>query len=372
MTARAIDTLFQPIELGALRLPNRIVMAPMSRYRAPRGIPAAQAVTYYARRAAGGVGLILSEGTFIDHPAAPGYENVPNFFGAEAFSGWRAVLDAVHTRGARMMPQLWHVGGTRRLGMAPDPGVPGIGPCTVEEEGREVVRAMTDRDAADIAASYARSALSARDLGFDGVAIHGAHGYLLDQFFWSRTNRRTDRYAGSVEARTRLATEVVGAMRAAVGPRFPIVFRYSQWKMDDYEARIAETPAELERLLGRLVDAGVDVFDVSTRRFWVPAFDGDPRSLAAWTRHLSGRPVIAVGSVGLDQPHQSKVYRTATNTSARFADLTPVVEAMKRGDFDLVAVGRAILAEPEWPAKVRGGRYDEITPYTIDVLKSYE
>ena len=346
-------------------------MSPMSRYRSPGGIPDAAVVEYYRRRAAAGVGLVVSEATYIDHPGAPAYQNVPHFYGADALAGWRRVLDAVHGEGARMVPQIWHVGNTRKLGAPPDPALPGYGPSQIDLDGRTLVVEMTRQDIKDVAASYARSAAHARELGFDGVAIHGGHGYLLDQFFWLGDNHRRDAYGLAIENRARLAVEVVGAMRDAVGAGFPILFRFSQWKATDYDARIAETAEELGIFLRLLADAGVDIFDVSTRRFWQSAFEDDPRSLAAWTRQLSGRPVIAVGSIGLDAPHQSKFFRTADNVASNVTDLRMVEEALARGDFDLAAVGRAILADYQWVEKARRGAFDEILPFTRSAMDNY-
>ena len=371
MSITLTSSLFETVNVAGLSLRNRIVMSPTSRYRSPDGVPDAAVVEYYRRRAAAGVGLVVSEATYIDHPGAPVYQNVPHFFGAEALAGWRRVLDAVHGEGARMVPQLWHVGNTRKLGAPPDPTLPGYGPSRIDQDGRTLVVEMTRQDIQDVAASYARSAADARALGFDGVAIHGGHGYLLDQFFWLGDNHRHDEYGQAIENRARLAVEVVRAMRAAVGEGFPILFRFSQWKATDYDARIADTPAELGSLLGLLTDAGVDMFDVSTRRFWQAAFDGDPKSLAAWTRQLSGRPVIAVGSIGLDAPHQSKFFRTADNVASNVTDLSLVEEALARGDFDLAAVGRAILADHRWVEKASRGAFDEILPFTRSAMDNY-
>jgi 2,4-dienoyl-CoA reductase-like NADH-dependent reductase (Old Yellow Enzyme family) len=363
--------MFSSFKAGSLELRNRVVMSPMSRYRSPGGLPNATNAAYYERRAKGGVGLIISEATYIDHPGAPCYANVPNFFGAEALAGWRRTLDLVHAHGAKMMPQLWHVGGARKLGMAPDPAVPGYGPSAIAKDGVAVVVAMRDQDRRDVADAYARGAAAAREAGFDGVAVHGAHGYLLDQYFWPTTNKREDAYGGPIENRVRFGIEVVAAMRAAVGPDFPILFRYSQWKAEDYEARIADDPAALGAILLPLAAAGVDIFDVSARRFYQPAFAGDDRSLAAWTRVLTGKPVIAVGSVGLDQPHQSKVYRTADNVAAKVTDMRLVEEGFARGDFDLVAVGRAMLADADWVEKVKRAAFDEIEPFTRAAMDNY-
>ncbi len=370
------DCLFQPVTLGSLTLRNRLVMAPMTRKRSPDGVPDQAVADYYRHRSEGGIGLVITEGTYVDHPSAqafapPSYENIPMFHGAEALRGWERVRQAVHAAGARIVPQLWHVGEIRRLGMAPDPYMPGFGPVDIREEGILAVRGVTETDIDMIAAAYARSARHARELGFDGVAIHGAHGYLIDQFLWPTLNTRQDGYNGDIAARARVGCHIVSAIREAVGPDFPIIFRFSQWKMTDYDARIAETPEDLNILLATLRQAGVTIFDASTRRFWEPAFPDSPDSLAAWTRRLSTCPTIAVGSIGLDQPHQSKYFRAQASIDANVTDLGNLVEAVTRGDFDLAAIGRAILADPDWPAKVQAGRMQDITPFQREHLEQY-
>lgn len=363
--------LFAPVTLGPLRLRNRICMAPMSRYRSPGGFPTADNAAYYRRRAAGGVGMIFSEGTYVEHPAAGHYAGVPHFFGSDALAGWERTLAAVHAEGAAMMPQLWHVGAVRRPGSGIVPDAPGLGPHDIREDGRLVVRAMTPKDATEIAEAFARGAADARELGFDGVAIHGAHGYLLDQFLWTGTNRRGDAYGDGPRGRMRLACEVLEAMRAAVGPDFPIVFRFSHWKAQDYEARIAETPAELRQLLCGLRDAGASILDASARRFHAPAFPEGTETLAGLARRLTGLPVVAVGSVGLDQPHQSKYYRTADNVAAGVTDLARVAEGLVAGEFDLVGVGRALLADADWTDKAARGAFETISPFTRSAMDSY-
>ena len=364
----ALAKLFAPFPFGRSVLRNRIVMAPMTRNRSPGGVPDESVAAYYARRAAGGAGLIVTEGTCIDHPAANGYADVPAFHGA-GLAGWERVARAVHAEGALIMPQLWHVGAVRRRGMDPDPEVPGYGPMDLFEDGERVVHAMTHEDIAAVIASYARGARSALDLGFDGVEIHGAHGYLLDQFFWSETNARTDEYGGTISNRGRFAREVVAAMRAAVPPDFPIVLRFSQWKMTDYKARIAETAEELGELLRPLAAAGVDVFHASTRRFWEPAFDGSSESLAACARRVTKKPVIAVGSVGLVQQHETRRLRTRDNVGSEVADLTRLTECLERNDFDLVAVGRGMLADAQWANKVRAGGVSTLIALTPEMLQ---
>lgn len=331
-------------------------MAPMTRYSSPEGVPRDDVAAYYGRRAAH-LGLIVTEGTYVDHPSAGTSSRVPRFYGEDSLAGWRRVVEAVHERGGRIMPQLWHVGLRREEGTGPYPTAPIVGPSGVAPDGsaRGVAAAATDIEA--IIASFARAAANARRIGFDGVELHGAHGYLLDEFLWSATNRRTDAYGGSLAARARLSAEIISAVRAAVGPAFPVIFRYSQWKSSDFNARIAETPAQLETLLTILVGAGVSGFHVSARRYWSPGFEGDRRTLAGWTKKLTGLPTIAVGSVGVATPYR------ASETETSPISIAPLLELFARDEFDLIALGRAVLSEPEWPTKVREGRLDEIRPY---------
>lgn len=361
--------LFKPFQLGSLNLPSRIVMAPMTRGFSPGGIPNAQVVEYYRKRAAAGVGLIITEGTTVNHCAANGYPNVPRFYGDAALKGWKQVVDAVHAAGGKIMPQLWHVGNVRRLGTEPDPSVPGYGPMEKFKDGKKIVHGMTQDDIYDVVAAFAQAAKDAQTIGMDGVEIHGAHGYLIDQFFWEGSNQRSDNYGGNMANRGRFAVEIITAVRAAVGPDFPIVFRFSQWKQQDYSARLAHTAAELEAFLQPLVAAGVDIFHCSTRRFWEPEFADSDLNLAGWTRQLTGKPTITVGSVGLDGSEFTS-FMTNTSEVAQPASLKSLLTRFAAQEFDLVAVGRALLVDPEWAAKVRDGREDEILPFSRNALGS--
>jgi 2,4-dienoyl-CoA reductase-like NADH-dependent reductase (Old Yellow Enzyme family) len=365
-----VTPLFRTFPFGEKTLRNRLVMSPMTRQYSPGGVPGANMAGYYRRRAEGGVGLIVTEGTCIDHPGSNGYVNVPAFHGQKALDEWKRIADEVHLAGARIIPQLWHVGAIRRPGMEPDPAVPGHGPVEVIENGRVVVKAMSRSDIRDVVESYARAAADAQRIGFDGIEIHGAHEYLIDSFLWDVTNQRDDEYGGDIEGRLRLAREVVAAVRAAVTRDFPIVFRFSQWKIRDYEARIARSPDELRRILLPLAQAGVDIFDVSTRRFYEPAFEGSPDSLAAWARRLSGKPVITVGSVGLSKAYAIAQLRGNEDASAQRAELSLVCGQVRSGAVDLVALGRALLADPEWPSKIRENRQSEINDVDRAALKT--
>lgn len=363
-----VDTLFQPANLGKLDLKNRIVMAPMTRTYSPGNVPSDLSVAYYRRRAEGGVGLIVTEGTFVDHAAASGYPNVPAFYGDEALAGWKKVVDAVHAAGGKIAPQLWHVGAIRRPGVQPGGDTPGHSPSGMVVPGKITGHAMTKDDIADVVQAFAKAARDAKSIGFDAVEIHGAHGYLIDQFFWDGTNQRDDEYGGDLAARSRFAIEIIRAVRAAVGEDYPIIFRYSQWKQQDYSARLCETPDALEAFLAPLAEAGVDIFHCSTRRFWEPEFDGSDLNLAGWTRKLTGKPAITVGSVGLNDDFLPED-GTADFKSAEPASIDNLLERAERNEFDLVAVGRALIANPDWANQVAVGKLSELTAYDKSMLK---
>ncbi|MEV7322398.1 NADH:flavin oxidoreductase [Streptomyces sp. NPDC093970] len=365
--SRAAEILSRPITLNGLTVPNRIVMAPMTRQFSPGGVPGEDVVSYYARRAAAGVGLIVTEGTYVGHDSAGQSTRVPRFHGEEQLAGWAKVAEGVHAAGGTIVPQLWHVGMVRKQGQPPFADAPAVGPSGIRLDGTEGEgRAMTREDLDDVVRAFAEAAAAAERIGFDGVELHGAHGYLLDQFLWAGTNRRTDGYGGDPVARTRFAAEIVAAVRASVSPEFPVIFRYSQWKSDNYDARLAETPEELEAILSPLAAAGVDVFHASTRRYWLPEFDGSDLNLAGWTKKLTGKPAITVGSVGLDGDF-IKAFAGEGSPTRGIEDL---LDSLERDEYDMVAVGRALLQDPEWASKVLGGRTQDLKSYDAEALKT--
>ena len=233
-------------------------------------------------------------------------------------AGWAKVVEAVHAAGSKIFPQIWHMGvmrdaqasGTRRWSPS--------SPSGLLLPGKSRGRAMTDAEVADSIEDFAEAARNAKAAGFDGVELHGAHGYLIDQFFWEGTNTRTDQYGGDMVARTRYACEIIRAVRAAVGPDYPIMLRYSQWKQQDFESKLAPTPEALEAFLAPLTDAGLDAYHCSTRRYWEPEFEGSAMNLAGWTKKLTGLATVTVGSVGLNQtssPATPRKTRSAQRTS---------------------------------------------------------
>ena len=357
-----LNILFSPVTVGNLKLANRIVMAPMTRGFSPNGVPGENVAEYYKRRAENQVGLIITEGTLINHPAAAEGLNRPNFYGAAALNGWSQVVKAVHKVGGKIVPQLWHVGTARKTnGDNPNPEAPPIGPSGIDlMTGEKVTTPMTIAEIEQIIEAFATASADAKKLGFDGIEIHGAHGYLIDQFFWEKTNHRQDKYGGNMRARSQFAVEIVQACRKAVGPDFPIIFRYSQWKTGSYQTKLANTPEELSIFLAPLVEAGVDIFHCSTRRYWEPEFDGSTLNLAGWTKKITGKPTITVGSVGLDT---NFIEFFAEGKGAKATSILPLIERLEKGEFDLVAVGRALLADPAWATKIRENRISDLIPF---------
>ncbi|UZT99290.1 NADH:flavin oxidoreductase [Chryseobacterium fluminis] len=348
----SIESLFKPFQYKNLQLKNRIVMAPMTRAQSDNGVPTQAIADYYARRAEAEVGLILSEGTVINRPASKNIQNIPDFYGTEALNGWKNVITAVHANGGKMGPQIWHVGDTRSSADYP----------SVEMEKAST---MSMEDIQDTIAQFAASAKSAKDLGFDVLEIHGAHGYLIDQFFWDVTNTRTDEYGGkTLKERSRFAVDVVQAIRAAVGEDFTIIIRLSQWKQQDYKTKLAHTPEEMEEWLLPLKEAGVDIFHCSQRRFWEAEFEGSDLNFAGWAKKITGQPTITVGSVGLEGDFMAAFAGQGTGK----ADLSELTRRLERGDFDLVAVGRALLQDPEWVKKVKEGNTEDLLDFSAESL----
>lgn len=359
------ENLFQPYTIHHLTLQSRIVMPAMGRAFSPDGVPGSDVAAYYRRRAENGVGLIITEGVTIDHPAATSEPRVPRFHGEEALNGWAEVVRQVHEAGGKIFPQLWHMGMARPVGSQPYPEAPSIGPSGIDLEGNLTGEPMTDEEITNIIQAFVDAAVHAKRLGFDGIELQGAHGYLIDQFFWDRTNKRTDRYGGDLIKRTQFATELIQAIRAAVGPDYPIAIRLSQWKMSDYYVKPLDSPDKLGLFLNVLVEAGVDIFHCSTRRFWEPEYDGSELGFAGWVKKLTGKPTIAVGSVGLDDEFTS-LY--TEGKGAGHKDLDDLLHRLEQEEFDLVAVGRALLADPAWAVKIRDGRVNEIQAFSPEAL----
>ena len=272
------------------------------------------------------------------------------------------------------MPELWHVGLIYR---GPDvlvgnevafrPELGQVSPSGYIAPGKQVGPAMTQAQIDEVVEAYGRGADKARELGFDGVEIHAAHGYLPDQFFWKALNHRTDRYGGSPRARGQFAADLVAECKRRLKPGQPVILRMSQWKMVDYNAMMVDTPQELEALLAPVVEAGVDLFDCSQRRFWEPTFEGSDLNLAGWVKKVTGVPTMTVGSIGLDCDLLASLGEGRT-AECNLASLDELITRFDRGDFDLIGVGRSMIAQPDWAHIVRRGELDRLKPFSTKSL----
>lgn len=373
------DPLFTPVRVNATTARNRFVLPAMQRgtrdYRPTTGM-----ADTLRRTAEGGSGVIISEGAAPDHPAAY-WQPVFGIIGRRTVDDWRRVAHAVLGTGdVLFLMQLWHPGALRlALDGVPNPypDHPALSPSGLVQEDRPNGVAMTRRDLEETKEAYVQSALIAREVGARGIEVHCAHGYLLDLFLWHETNRRDDEYGGATLAeRAAYPAEIVSAIRAATGPDFVISCRFSQWKEVDYGARIAEHPDDLGPFLARMRDAGVDMFHVSTRRFDTAAWSelDSRRSLASWVKTMTDRPVVAIGSVGLTTDLARDIFDNEDPELRVEEDILRVRSGLEAGDFDLIGVGRAQIANTDLVNRVRDGDFAGMRDFRKyrDLAEAYE
>ena len=344
-----MTTLFDPLQAGDLRLANRIAMAPLTRNRAPEAIPQPITATYYAQRAS--AGLLITEATAISHQGQ-GYADVPGLYGTEQLDGWKRVTSAVHAAGGKIVTQLWHVGRISHHDLQPEGGAP-VAPSAIRANSKTYLidratgqgsfvptstpRALDVEELPAIVHTYAAAARNAVETaGFDGVEIHGANGYLLDQFLKTGANQRTDDYGGGIPNRARLMLEVVRAVVDAVGGG-RVGIRLSPVTpandiTDDHPQPLFEY---LARQLGPLGLAFIHVIEGST---------GGPRE-------VEGRP--------FDYAAFKAAYRNAGGTGAWMVNngytAEMAREAVESGHADMVAFGRAFISTPDLVERVRRG-----------------
>lgn len=333
-----VSDLFDPCSLGPLRLANRIVMAPLTRSRAAAdGVPRPIMAEYYAQRAS--AGLIIAEGTNISAQAR-GYAFTPGLYTSEQVEGWRAVTQAVHERGGRIFPQLWHVGRISHPSLQPGGALP-VGPSAIRpaataytERGFEpcvTPRALQSEEIPGIVAHYAQAARYALAAGFDGVEIHAANGYLIDQFLRDSTNRRTDSYGGSRENRARLLLEVTTAVAAV-------------WGADRVGVRLSP--------LSPVNDAGLDSDPSGTYRYAVQQLS---RLGIVYIHVIEG---ITQGPRDVPEGFDLQILRRAFEgcyIANNGYDLEMAVNARRRALADLIAFGRLFISNPDLVERLRGG-----------------
>ena len=332
---QAAPTLFSPLSLGALSLPNRVVMAPLTRCRAGAGnVPQALAALYYAQRAS--AGLIVSEATQI-MPEGQGYPATPGIHSDDQVAGWQRVTDAVHAAGGRMVLQLWHVGRVSHPTFQPGEALP-VAPSAIAAKGQSmtrfgaqdhpVPRALETAELPGIVEAYAAATRRALAAGFDGVEVHAANGYLLDQFLRDASNQRTDPYGGTVANRIRLLDEVVAGVTAVAG-----------------EGRVGV------RISPENTFNDIDDSDPQTLFHAVATL---LRGRIAYLHVVEGEDRIAGGAPRVDYGSLRKafggIYMACCNYSPERA-----MAAVSEGHADLVAFGRHYLGNPDLVARIRLG-----------------
>jgi N-ethylmaleimide reductase len=338
MSRPNVAPLFEPFRLGSLTLPNRIVMAPLTRSRAQKKTlaPTAMNAEYYAQRAS--AGLIIAEATQIS-AQAQGYAWTPGVYTDEQVAGWKLVTDAVHAKGGRIVLQLWHVGRISHRDLQPGGAQP-VAPSAVRAEGQaftetgfkplETPRALELDEIPAIAAQFGAAAANAKAAGFDGVEIHGANGYLIDQFLRDKTNRRTDAYGGSIENRARFLLESVEAAAAAVGPERVGVRLSPLSPFND----IADSDPEplFVHAVERLSDLGIAYLHV---------IEGETQG----DRAPAG---------GFDLGRLRSVFKGAYIGNNNY-DPVLAAERIASGAIDLAAFGRPFIANPDLVERIRDG-----------------
>jgi len=360
-----VEPMYEPIRVGPLTLRNRFVMPGMQREWCVEGAPTPRLSEYYRRRAAGGTALIISEACAIDHPSST-QSTMFAWLTERSRDAWARCVRAVRGEGAEFFMQLWHEGAIREVGgdgpLAEHPTLSPSGLITAEHANG---RALSPDELDELVAAYVRSARLAREIGASGVEVHACHGYLLDQFLWRETNRRTDGHGGDdIRDRLRFPVRVIAAIREAIGPELALSVRFSQWKEADYHARIADSPDELRVVVEAFESAGADLLHVSTRRFWTPEWpELDPDlGLAGWVKRFASVPVAAVGSLGLATDVMTSLDGGPARQTGR-PSFQELLRRFDRGDFDLMTVGRAQIADPDWVAKVRRDAIEELRTY---------
>ncbi|TQS26953.1 NADH:flavin oxidoreductase [Microbispora sp. KK1-11] len=334
-----------PLRFAGLDLPNRLAVAPMTRVSAaPDGTPTPEMADYYTEFAEGGFGLVITEGTYTDTVYSQGYRNQPGIVSDAHVAAWREITGRVHAAGGRILLQLMHAGALSqgnayRDETAGPSAVPPRGEMMPEYGGSgrwPIPREMSTADIETAIAGFTGSAVRAREAGFDGVEVHAANGYLLDQFLTDYTNRRADSYGGDVANRVRLTAEVVAGIRAELGPGFCVGVRLSQGKVNDFTHRWAGGARDAEIIFSALADAGATYLHIASEgRDWIETarLDGDV-TITALAREVTGLPVVANGGMH---------------------DLAQAARVLADGHADMLSVARGALANPDLPRRLARG-----------------
>ncbi|MEI2296790.1 NADH:flavin oxidoreductase [Ensifer sp. MJa1] len=346
---------FAGTRLKQLDFANRLSVAPMTRISASAtGVPGDRMRRYYERYARGGFSLITTEGIYTDKAYSQTYRNQPGLTDAEQAAAWRRVTDAVHAAGGRIFAQLMH-GGALAQGNPYRPDT--IGPSAIRPKGSQMTgyhgdgpyalpREISETEIAEAIEGFANAARLAMEVsGFDGIEVHGANGYLLDQFFTDFSNRRTDRWGGDIVDRLGLSLDVSKSVREAIGPGVPLGLRLSQGKVNDFRHKWAERERGAARVFEALAESSLDFVHVTEFEAWQPAFEGGDTSLVTLARR-----------------HAPKLFLIANGS---LHDVARAEQVIADGA-DMIALGRGALVNPDWPHRMSGR--GELRPFELPFL----
>lgn len=332
--------LFEGVRLGKHHLPNRAVVAPMSRISAtPDGLATAEMAQYYTAFAAGGFGMIITEGCYTDPTSSQAYEQQPGLVTTAQATAWQKVAASVKQYPTVLIAQLMHAGALSQLAWQT------YAPSSVQPVGHKMTqyggegdfpmpKELSSAEIAQVKQGFIAAAVNASRAGFDGVELHAANGYLLDQFLTAELNHRTDAYGGGMPNRFRLISEIMAGIRAQVPADFLLGLRLSEGKVNDLAYRWPQGALVATELLTEVQAAAPDFVHIAVQssEWEQDSFYPNGTSLAALARQLTGVPVIANGGM-----HE-------LNRAAR---------ALRENHADLLAIGKAALADPSWPLKVQ-------------------
>ncbi|WP_417566447.1 NADH:flavin oxidoreductase [Marinobacter sp.] len=338
-----MSDVMQSKKFKSIQVPNRFALAPMTRTSAePDGTPNSLMADHYEGYAKGGFGLVITEGTYTDDKASQGYANQPGIINDAQIAGWKTIVDRVHAAGSKIVVQLMHAGAQFQANRYTDQP---LGPSEVIPKGAPLgfygdqtewkfPKAMTKADILAAIDGFAQSATNAKAAGFDGIEIHGANGYLLNQFLSTHFNRREDEYGGPMENRLRLLVEVVRAVREAVGEGFTVGIRLSQGTVTDPDYQLPEGESGFRQIVEAVRDAGADFVhttdgDVNRKHF----IEGD-QSLASVAASVEGIELIINGNI----------------------DETNCQVVANQFPGALLAVGKKALANPDFVQRLKDGK----------------
>ena len=338
------------------QMKNRFMLAPLTNTQShENGVLSDDEYHWLTKRAKGGFGITMSCASHVQD-IGKGFPGQLGIFDDMHIDGLTKLTTEIKKHDSLAIAQLHHAG------MRSPEELINTQPVCPSDDSSTGARSLSTEEVIELRNDFIVAAVRAKTSGYPGVEIHGAHGYLIDNFFWSGTNIREDEYGGSIENRSQFVSDIIKSVRENVSENFIVGLRFSQWKQHDFEAKLAVNPEEHDKVLIGPVNCGLDYVHSSMRRFWEKEFENSEENLAYWTKKITKIPTIGVGSVGLDSDFVDMT-APASPTSIERA-----IEDISKNKYDMIAVGRALLSDPEWVLKMKEGRLNDVIPYTKEAL----